>query len=326
MKKLILLFLLTSSGLMAQNIVMVYSGMNLKNAIDTSLAGTVFYVHPGNYGGFPNTYYINKKITIIGMGYFLPAELGGSTYINTSMVLQSASSGSSISGIEVNAITVQGRNTVIERNKITTLRFQDNSNNSIGRKNYITGNVDIDNSNIQFTNNIILGRFTTSSTSTFGCYIVNNTFDVNITGENYSGAGSSTYFKNNILGGGLTSSSQDATKFSYFNYNLWGDIDSTKTFENYGGTNIPWADRNTLFRGWPNNPEGLQTDARAMLAANSPAKGTGERGTDMGAFGGDDPYVLSGVPDLPEIYYLKLQSPVSQGGTMQVDIKAKTNH
>lgn len=93
-----------------------------------------------------------------------------------------------------------------------------------------------------------------------------------------------------------------------------------------GTSNKIITDLTNLYVGWPNNPSGLVLDARNQLAPNSPAKGAGEGGTDAGAFSGDDPYVLSGTPEIPSIYHLQVPATVSQGGTLQVQIKAKTNN
>lgn len=81
-----------------------------------------------------------------------------------------------------------------------------------------------------------------------------------------------------------------------------------------------------LYLGYPNNPNNLSLDARNQLAPNSPARGAGEYGTDCGAFGGDDPYVLSGIPDIPIIYQLSVPSQVPQNRVLNVQIKAKTNN
>ncbi|MDN4165297.1 T9SS type A sorting domain-containing protein [Cytophagales bacterium LB-30] len=43
-------------------------------------------------------------------------------------------------------------------------------------------------------------------------------------------------------------------------------------------------------------------DSAFVLAASSPALGAGENGFDAGAFSGNDPYVLSGLPPIPAIY------------------------
>jgi len=91
-------------------------------------------------------------------------------------------------------------------------------------------------------------------------------------------------------------------------------------------SNLSLSDLSNIYVGYPNNPNNLALDARNQLAPNSPARGAGENGTDCGAFGGDDPYVLSGIPDIPSIYQLTVPSQVPQNGTLNVQIKAKTNN
>ena len=44
------------------------------------------------------------------------------------------------------------------------------------------------------------------------------------------------------------------------------------------------------------------------LKPNSPAKGAGSGGTDIGMFGGVNPYVLSGIPSVPTFYQLTAPS------------------
>jgi hypothetical protein len=59
-----------------------------------------------------------------------------------------------------------------------------------------------------------------------------------------------------------------------------------------------------------------------MLSENSPAKGAGSNGTDIGPFGGPDPYRLSGLPNLPNIYELSSGGLVT-GDELPVQIKIK---
>ena len=63
-----------------------------------------------------------------------------------------------------------------------------------------------------------------------------------------------------------------------------------------------------------------------MLADNSIAKGAGEGGTDCGAFGGDEPYVLSGLPSGPIVYELSMPSQVSGSSTLNVRVKARVQN
>lgn len=62
------------------------------------------------------------------------------------------------------------------------------------------------------------------------------------------------------------------------------------------------VDPSTLFIDYPDPSDGSSRDGRYRLAEGSPAKAAGIEGIDCGAFGGNDPYVLSGLPPAPHIY------------------------
>ena len=66
--------------------------------------------------------------------------------------------------------------------------------------------------------------------------------------------------------------------------------------------NITGVDPATLFIDYPDPSDGASRDGRYRLAEASPAKAAGIEGIDCGAFGGNDPYVLSGLPPAPHIY------------------------
>jgi len=68
-------------------------------------------------------------------------------------------------------------------------------------------------------------------------------------------------------------------------------------------------------------------DARWKLREGSPAKGAGANGEDCGIFGGSSPYVLSGVPPLPTIYYFDVPVSVpSTPNTLPIEIKVKVSN
>ena len=77
----------------------------------------------------------------------------------------------------------------------------------------------------------------------------------------------------------------------------------------------------TIFVG--NNASSLE--GQYMLSANSPAKGAGEGGVDCGAFGGDEPYVIGGVPSGPIIQELTVPQ-VTSGSTINVRVKARVQN
>lgn len=76
-------------------------------------------------------------------------------------------------------------------------------------------------------------------------------------------------------------------------------------------------DMSTVFAG------GSSADGQWQLADNSPAIGAGVVGGDLGMFGGNNSYVLSGIPSIPLIYYFAAPTTGSPTSGLQVDIKVK---
>ena len=68
------------------------------------------------------------------------------------------------------------------------------------------------------------------------------------------------------------------------------------------------------------------TDGQWQLALGSPGIGAGIGGVDVGAFGGPNPYVLSGIPNLPAIYHFVAPAIGSTQSGLQVELKAKGNN
>ena len=68
------------------------------------------------------------------------------------------------------------------------------------------------------------------------------------------------------------------------------------------------------------------TDGQYRLREDSPARGAGTGGTDIGMFGGSSPYVLSGIPDIPSIYSFSGPATGTNAGGLTVRVKAKSNN
>jgi hypothetical protein len=337
MKKLIFLMLL-SVGAYAQTVHRVTNGMNLQTVIDNAASGDVILVEGGGYGNIE----INKSLFIYGTGYFLNnvnllnegvSVLGEISITANSVVFQ---------GFKCGNITVLANNVLIKRNH--SLRINVGGDAATGISPFQSNNVQViqnlaksfgiygESINFNVFNNILYesggNSGFTLGTSGFG-EIKNNTF-LN-TGYGYGYYPwfkdySNTQFINNIFPSILNNVGSRTNIMHYIRpyvleYNLFTD-----TFQNTSLTNIMGVDINSIYQAYSTNPNNLQEDARYQLAPNSPARGAGENGTDCGAFGGDDPYVLSGIPDIPSIYQLTVPSQVPQNGTLNVQIKAKTNN
>jgi hypothetical protein len=66
------------------------------------------------------------------------------------------------------------------------------------------------------------------------------------------------------------------------------------------------------------------TDGKWQLKEGSPAKAAGEGGIDCGAFGGPQPYILSGPPAGPVIYELNTSSYATEDNKLPITIKVKS--
>ena len=89
-----------------------------------------------------------------------------------------------------------------------------------------------------------------------------------------------------------------------------------------GTGNVANVDMSAVFTDFANK----NVDNDFTLKEGSPAVGVGENGTDCGAFGGDQPYVLSGIPGVPHIYEAIIPTSASGDSGLKVYLKIKTNN
>ena len=108
----------------------------------------------------------------------------------------------------------------------------------------------------------------------------------------------------------------DVTGSNNFYYNNISDISQ---FGNENG-NQQNVDMNTVF---VDHTSGV--DNGLILAPGSPAIGAGFEGVDCGIFGGNNPYVLSGIPPIPSIFEITQIGIGSVATPIQVNFKAKSN-
>ena len=70
--------------------------------------------------------------------------------------------------------------------------------------------------------------------------------------------------------------------------------------------------------------QGQANDKAFVLAAGSPAIGTGLNGVDMGIFGGVLPYVISGVPSIPRITRFQVPATATSASGLRIEIDAQS--
>ncbi len=304
MKKTLFIFCLGLTLVNAKATVWTVNNVNYENAdfdqiqvaINSVLvsAGDTLYVEgsPDAYDNFTTT----KKITIIGPGYFL-SQNQISVNVNQAILddatFELGSEGSVIIGMTFRSssfptLYIKANNILIERCFVdNNLYLIDGAQSVIIRNNYIkyianeplSGDQSF--SNISVYNNII-DDIILESTSTFSF------FDNNVLiGDRYKLTAQN--FRNNIIIDG-------SERFEITSANILNNIGTNGLFSDTKNYNV--VDISTLFVG------GDIPDAQYILSEDSYAKGKGHDGGECGVFGGENPYVLSGLPTIPVITVL----------------------
>jgi len=341
MKKLFTVFLVAALAVSVQakivylnNNVQKDASKNLFNNLNDAYAactspGDTVYVE-GSVHGYGRLD-IDKRITLIGPGYFLTSN--DQTHVNKTYAsfddirLNAGSGGTIIKGIVIDYysawILVRTDNIKIENCYLRYgISFDKSSNNNI--------------------NNIEIK----------GCYF--NSTDANIGyGYGYSGIIDNIVFSNNIFNGefhlpsgskGIISNNlfksdvfkpKTTSAMEIINNIFFSDnpdnvevqpLPDVSVSHNICISNILGTDNNnqafvtegTLFVG----ADGNSSDGQYQLATTSPARNAGKNGVDIGPFGGPEPYRLSGLPQLPNIYEISTGG-FLVGDELPVHIKIK---
>lgn len=276
---------------------------------------------------------LTKSLVLIGPGFFLaenPETQADHTGAQMqSLTLAEGSQGSVIKGLTIRNLFIETSNLLIEGNYIlnntgspsTAVSFGANIANVIFRNNYVrqtwtTGNSwalranQTGTDNVQITNNYIEiistsnFRYALDLLDGFSGIVKNNVISGNVRINN-------TEFHNNILRQGSFSASNAQYTHNIGNSTQFGTANSNQQ-------NINMSD---VFVG----PEGNSTDGQWKLKIGSPASSSGIGGTDIGMFGGSNPYKLSGLPNIPSIYQIQ-HSINYQTQTLEVEFSTKSNN
>jgi hypothetical protein len=298
-------------------------------AITGAAAGDTIYFEPSTvaYGDLD----IIKRLVIIGPGYWLAengirrnhipsATVGTVTFRATNA---SSSAGSIIRGMVTGNIHIQISDITIENNHIQSIIINNSVviSNILIAKNWIPGGFTNSSfcwpcsiwaggnsikSNVLIKNNFLGNPLSLDVNFFFNGVIYNNIFNSNVTIVN-------SIFYNNILNAANpTISLNNSTSTNNLSRN--GAVGS----EDGNISNID-VDETPIFVG------GSTIDNQFNLHANSPAKGAGIEEVDCGMFGGQDPYVLSGVVNIPAVTRLMPQGSTTSDGTLKVKISAVAN-
>lgn len=317
----LLLTLLALSPASAQTIRRVnntgISGTNiyadLPAAYAAAAAGDIIQVEPSGttYTGI----ILDKNVTIVGPGYFLDPSQNAGLQANplpatvNSIELRAGGASAYVAGLTVPSFYVEASNVTVQRCNISNL-YMNYANaaltNVVVKQNYInnltTGySTPVDNALV--TNNIInLVSFPTNyNGGFFNNVIVNSAYISNFFLTN-------NYFANNPVGAGNT-----------FNNNISAGAFST-AYPNVNGNQASVPQSSVFVLA----PGATAFDAWYQLkAGTNPARGTGQGGADVGAFGGTTPYKLGGLPNIPAIYQEAL---TISGNSLNVTLSTRANN
>ena len=285
---------------------------SVQAAHDASADGDIIYVEPtdvdnGVYGDVT----FNRRVTLIGTGYDLRTTPNTSfdkrqVSIFYNINFENGSAGSLVMGMTVYYINIRDINCTVTRcvviGGVTMERAQtllggvysygNNPTITNCRLNYISGG--------QATNAIIsnnIGDLTISELT--GAVINYNTIYC-----------SNSVRFNNVDGSTITNNIFDARDRT-LGYSVMDGASNGTTVSNNlctniaglptGGGNVNSTNPNLVFitaNPWTVSP---YIDNNIQLATSSPAKTVGPGSTPIGAFAGNNPYVLSGIPNVPVI-------------------------
>lgn len=289
---------------------------DFQTALTNTPAGDTLYVEGSltDYTTSTNIpYRLSKKLTLIGPGYFF--QLNDTTqYLKRSAVIIALSvnpgaEGSIIHGMTINSLYLGTNNILISNNNIFSLTptvWVDENGTS--------HNINIINANI--TKNWIggnYGGFGYGNGMSCTGKVSNNIIQVS---QVLLPLGSFTISNNVFLGNSLV------TRNSIIQNNIWHASFSGFIGDTYNPLNNTYSnniyDMSVFQGGTP------YQDANYKLKVGSAASGKGTYGVDCGAFGGNDPYVVCGLPASPHIYNVISETSAISSKGLAVKIKVKS--
>lgn len=269
----------------------------------------------------------NKKLIIIGAGYFLTQNSGQANTVSStvsSIYFNSGSEGTVIIGLTF-ALSPNVSKPYIYVSGISIIRCY--LANGIGIENNISSLVLIQNYfdtnaisliNVYSFNGVILKNniFNTSIFISRSSYyprvfaaVEHNVFLGSVTLD-------ATTFRSNIIAS--TTATLDITSPSIQNNITLG------TQLNAYATNQSYKDNTQLFVGLTTE-NNKSPDGQYKLIAGNAFATAGYNNEEPGIFGGTEPYVLSGIPTIPTIYELQADAVANKQDGLNVTIKARAN-
>ncbi|NOX90639.1 MAG: hypothetical protein GXO77_16675 [Calditrichaeota bacterium] len=299
----------------------------IQAAHDAAMAGDTIYVYSSG-SNYYKTVTVTKKLYLIGTGYFLTenpnTQADPRAAFCKGFIFNSGSDGSLLTGFKIwdgyDDVKINADNIIIKRNMV------------VGSAGFV---ITPDHSNIIITGNYISNTTTSGSNRVIdiaancnNIQINNNYLNSNTQYAIRSESSSAIEVWNNVIGGDV----EIHNSLFYNNIMMSGDFSGTNSASdinhNIGDANQFGTDNGNQANISMNAVFLLSgsTDGHWQLKSGSPAIGAGLSGEDTGMFGGTTPYILSGLPAIPTIYFFVAPSSASGTQGLQVQIKAKSNN
>jgi len=337
MKNLYFLFLFTpfALSLNAQNLITVQHGStatfytDLQASITAAQDGDYIYIPGGAWGLNNQIININKRLNIYGAGALVDSSSAiGISFLNYNFRFNSGSSNSIVSGCKFATTVVVGYDTCVQN--VNNIVFQSNHFLNTLQLFEKCGNAQVINNvilecningsqNFNLSNNIIYGHFRPYSyNSTPPNGSVSNCFINNLGNYSQTINAGTIVFKNNFING--------YTSYANLSFNSCIFINNFTTFS-FSSFNISNTYINnqivTLSSIFTNVPSGNSygPSNNYHIITSSPAHNAGEDGTDIGIYGGTNPWKEGLVPANPHIRFSNINSQTGAGGNLPVNIK-----
>lgn len=325
---------------------------SVQSAHDAANPNDILMIEPSSisYGNLV----VTKPITVYGSGFFkstntelmsdqrsstlgevsFGAGCSGSSFyslvISTFRLLNNGLNlNSSISNLTIERCLIQSEisiNTPYNSSSIGT----HNVANIIVRRNYL-GSISMFStspavlSNVIISNNIITGNFQVGVIQGNGVGDVSNVLVQYNTIKNFAGAITNYTLKNAVFENNILTN-PDNTNGGY----SLGFVNVTMSNNISHGNHFPAINGNqnnvNVAAALVGSGAGISLDEAYQPKAGSSLKTAGSGGTEVGAFGGPTPYVISGIPPFPTIQTMLNTGTGSNTTPVQVTISVKSNN
>ena len=315
-------------------------------AVADASSGDTIYLEPSGISYVSANLDINKKLVIIGPGYFLGQN-----------PLTQANQGEARLDYDLNLYEGSDGTVIMGCHFTQDLRVDYSTNNILIKRNYFSGNdgrIILENSNTAGSNIMIVENYlhynyggstykyraTIDVTAGYSNLLIMNNF-IKRTNPMYSTinaitieSNSSAIIQNNVIYGDINNQSKMSsfTNNIFLNTNSVNDtlhdsfsnnISETDKIPGRFGSNMANVDMTEVFD--TTCATCLSMDGMYQINPASFAATYADHGGEVGMFGGTNPYVLSGIPPIPAIYFYDSPTSGSSSTGLDVEIGIKSN-